>query len=138
MSIVQTQWWCLELPEEWTAEMDDDSVTIADCDRVSEVVITVIRKQSGQVNEGDLDELAGDLRAQGLTGEAVVLNAAQGLLFQYDDEDGAWREWYLGAESLMIYITHNSAIEDKGLDNAVVDDILSTLVTLDDEALAED
>ena len=45
---------------------------------------------------------------------------------------------YLAAESLMIYITHNSAIEDKGLDNAVVDDILSTLVTLDDEALAED
>ncbi|MEE3239966.1 MAG: hypothetical protein VX231_03245 [Pseudomonadota bacterium] len=138
MSIVQTQWWCLELPEEWTAKMDDDSVTIADCDRVSEVDITVIRKQSGQVNEGDLDEFAGDLRAQGLTGEAVTLNAAQGLLFQYDDEDGAWREWFLAAESLMIYITHNSAIEDKGLDNAVVDDILSTLVTLDDEALAED
>ena len=138
MSIVQTQWWCLELPDEWTAEMDDESVTIADCDRVSEVDITVIRKQSGQVNEGDLDEFAGDLRAQGLTGEAVALNAAQGLLFQYDDEDGVWREWYLAAESLMIYITHNTAIEDKGLDNAVVDDILSTLVTLDDEALAED
>ena len=80
MSIVQTQWWCLELPDEWTAEMDDDSVTIADCDRVSEVDITVIRKQSGQVNEGDLDEFAGDLRAQGLTGETVALNAAQGLL----------------------------------------------------------
>ncbi len=138
MSIVQTQWWCLELPDEWTAEMDDDSVTISDCNCVSEVDITVIRKQSGQVNEGDLDEFAGDLRAQGLIGEAVALNAAQGLLFQYDDEDGAWREWYLAAESLMIYITHNSAIEDKGLDNAVVDDILSTLVTLDDEALAED
>ena len=138
MSIVQTQWWCLELPDEWTAEMDDDSVTIADCDRVSEVDITVIRKQSGQVNEGDLDEFAGDLRARGLTGEAVALNAAQVLLFQYDDEDGAWRERYLAAESLMIYIIHNSAIDDKGLDNAVVDDILSTLVTLDDEALAED
>ena len=138
MSIVQTQWWCLELPDEWTAEMDDDSVTIADCDRVSEVDITVIREQSGQVNEGDLDEFAEDLLAQGLTGEAVALNAAQGLLFQYDDEDGAWREWYLAAESLMIYITHNTAIEDKGLDNAVVDDILSTLVTLDDKALAED
>ena len=49
----------LELPDEWTAEMDDDSVTIADCDRVSEVDITVIRKQSGQVNEGDLDEFSG-------------------------------------------------------------------------------
>ena len=46
----------LRVAEEWTAKMDDDSVTIADCDRVSEVDITVIRKQSGQVNEGDLDE----------------------------------------------------------------------------------
>lgn len=138
MSIVQTQWWCLELPDEWTAESDDDSVTIADCDRVSEVDITVIRKPQGQVNEADLDEFTEDLLAQGLTGEAIALNAAQGLFFQYDDEDGAWREWYLAAESLMIYITHNTAIEDKGLDNAVVDDFLSTLVTLDDKALAED
>lgn len=138
MSIVQTQWWCLELPDEWKAERDDDSVTIADCDRVSEVDITVIRKPQGQVNEADLDEFAEDLLAQGLTGEAIALNAAQGLFFQYDDEDGAWREWYLAAESLMIYITHNTAIEDKGLDNAVVDDFLSTLVTLDDKALAED
>ena len=137
MSIVQTEWWCIELPDEWTAKMDDYSVTITDCDRVSEIDITVIRKQSDQVNEGDLDEFAEDLRAQGFTGEKIALNDAQGLLFQYDDEDGAWREWYLAAESLMIYITHNTAIEDKGLDNVVVDDILSTLVTINDKALAE-
>ena len=138
MSIVQTQWWCLELPDEWTAEMDDDSVTITDCDSVSEVDITVIRKPQGQVNVADLNGFAEHLIDQGHASTAISLASAQGLLFQYDDDDGAWREWYLAAESLMIYITHNTEIVDKGLDNAVVDDILSTLVTLNDEALAEE
>ena len=138
MSIVQTQWWCLELPDEWTAEMDDDSVTITDCDSVSEVDITVIRKPQGQVSVADLNGFAEHLIDQGHASTAISLVSAQGLLFQYDDDDGAWREWYLAAESLMIYITHNTEIVDKGLDNAVVDDILSTLVTLNDEALAEE
>tara|TARA_B100000767_G_scaffold274412_1_gene307321 strand:+ start:4940 stop:5356 length:417 start_codon:yes stop_codon:yes gene_type:complete len=138
MSIVQTQWWCLELPDEWTAEMDDDSVTITDCDSVSEVDITVIRKPQGQVSVADLNGFAEHLIDQGHASTAISLASAQGLLFQYDDDDGAWREWYLAAESLMIYITHNTEIVDKGLDNAVVDDILSTLVTLNDEALAEE
>ena len=138
MSIVQTQWWCLEIPDEWTAEMDDDSVTIADCDNVSEVDITVIRKEQGQVSEVDLNEFSASLLEQGLAGETVDLAVGQGLLFQYDDSDGAWREWFLSAESLLIYITHNTSIEDKGLDNTVVDDILSTLVTLNDEALADE
>lgn len=51
MAIVQTQWWCLELPDEWSAEMEDDCVTIADCDGVGEIDITVVRKADSHVDD---------------------------------------------------------------------------------------
>ena len=56
MSMVQTEWWCLELPDEWSAEMEDDCVTISDCDGVSEIDITVVRKDGGDVDESDLKQ----------------------------------------------------------------------------------
>ena len=131
MSMVQTEWWCLELPDEWSADMEDDCVTISDCDGVSEIDITVVRKEDGDVDQDDLNQFAEDLIAKGLTAEPVNAGLASGLLFSYDDEDGAWREWYLGCHSLLIYITYNTEMEHKGLDDAMVDDILSTLVVLE-------
>ena len=138
MSMVQTEWWCLELPDEWSAEMEDDCVTISDCDGVSEIDITVVRKDGGDVDESDLKQFAEDLIADGLQGEAVSAGMASGLLFAYDDDDGAWREWYLGCHSLLIYITYNTPAEHKGLDDAMVDDIISTLVVLEEGDLDSD
>lgn len=135
MSMVQTEWWCLELPDEWSAEMEEECVTISDCDGVGEINITVVRKSEGDVNTDDLKQFAEELVSQGLRGEPVAAGTAQGLLFDYDDSDGAWREWYLGSHSLLIYITYNTDPEHKGLDDAIVDEIISTLVVLQEGEL---
>ncbi len=132
MSILQTEWWCLELPDEWSAEMEDDCVTISDCDGVGEIDITVVKKADGEVNDNDLKDFAEDLIEQGLQGQLVEVGAAEGLYFFYDDSDGAWREWYLGAGSLLIYITYNTLMEHKSLDDAIVDEILDTLIVLEE------
>jgi len=97
-----------------------------------------VRKDGGDVDESDLKQFAEDLIAEGLQGEAVSAGVASGLLFAYDDEDGAWREWYLGCHSLLIYITYNTPEEHKGLDDAMVDDIISTLVVLEEGDLDSD
>ena len=132
MSILQTEWWCLELPDEWSAEMEDDCVTISDCDGVGEIDITVVKKADGEVNDNDLKDFSEDLIEQGWQGQVVEVGAAEGLYFLYDDSDGAWREWYLGAGSLLIYITYNTLMEHKTLDDAIVDEILDTLVVLEE------
>ena len=50
-------------------------------------------------------------------------------------EDGASvREWYLGSESLLLYITYVCAEEDEGLDEASVIELLGTLVVGDSQA----
>lgn len=137
MSMVQTEWWCLELPDEWSAEMEEECVTISDCDGVGEINITVVRKSGGDVDSDDLTQFAEDLVSQGIPGKSVQAGTAEGLLYEYDDSDGAWREWYLGAHSLLIYITYNTDAEHKGLDDAIVDEIIATLVVLQESDLDE-
>ena len=44
MQIVQTDSWCLQIPDEWSAEIEDGVVVIFDCDGVSEINITIVRK----------------------------------------------------------------------------------------------
>lgn len=138
MSIVQTQWWCLELPDEWSAEMEDDSVIIADHDGVGEITISVVKKNDGSVQREDLRDFAEELIDQGEQSQRIefgsvndsAVSPPSGLLFAYDDQEGAWREWYLGCGALLIYITYNCDIEHRLLDDAIVDEILSTLLVL--------
>ena len=54
MQIVQTDGWCLQIPEEWSAEVEDDVVIIFDCDGVSEINITLVKKSEGNVKPEDL------------------------------------------------------------------------------------
>lgn len=138
MSIVQTHWWCLELPDEWSAEMEEDSVIISDRDGVGEITISVVSKSDGSVQVEDLRDFAEELIEQGEQGQRIELGSVNdpdisppsGLLFAYDDSEGAWREWYLGCGALLIYITYNCDIEHRLLDDAIVDEILSTLIVL--------
>ena len=122
------------LPEEWHAENDDDVIRIFDQDDVGEIEITTLHKQSGKVNASDVASMAlggspeitewHQARAGGFEGVTGICR-----------EDGASvREWYLGCESLLLYITYVCAEKDEGLDDASVDELLETLVVGDSQA----
>ncbi len=40
MRAVESQWWIIELPDEWEAEQDEEAILISDQDGVGEIVIT--------------------------------------------------------------------------------------------------
>ena len=132
MSIVQTEWWCIELPDEWSAEMEDDCVSITDCDNVGTIDISAVRKEGGLVGQQDLLDLAADLVADDIQFQPVTIAGAEGVLFEYEQEGVTWREWYLAQGTLVLYATYNTEVEHAGLDDALVDEILSTLVFLDE------
>ena len=129
MQIVQTDGWCLQIPEEWSAEVEDDVVIIFDCDGVSEINITLVKKSEGNVKPEDLKDFCSHL-IKNNNYESIDFDFASGLYFNYIDDEGAWREWYLSHESSIIYITHFSENDNVGLDDAIVDEIISTMVLL--------
>jgi hypothetical protein len=127
MRALESQWWIIELPEEWDAEQEDESIIISDEDGVGEIVITTMQKEQGDVSDADLKEYMEDLEQQG--GEAEVVHVAEflGYYFSYQEEGDAVREWYLRCNDLLLLVTYSCDLDNAGMDDGAVDDILSTL-----------
>ncbi len=134
MRVVESQWWIIDLPDEWEAEQDEDSILISDEDGVGEIVITTLKKESGSVDDDELLEYTVDLQHNEVQGKAVTVAELQGYYFNYQDEGDAVREWYLRCDDLLVLITYSCDIENARMDDAAVDEILSTLfIKLEEE-----
>ncbi len=127
MRAVETQWWTLALPEEWEAEQDEDAVVIADRDDVGEIVITTLQKAEGEVDERELAAMTEALAGEHGQGQAVDVGPARGYRFQFTEDGEALREWYLYCGDLLILVTYSCDLDNAGLDDSAVDEILATL-----------
>jgi hypothetical protein len=138
MPFVETQWWAIEIPDEWNAQYSEDCVTVSDCDGIGSIDISALKKQQGIINDEDLREFADDLLVKQLIPQLVEHNGLSGFYFEYLEDGLAWREWYLAVNELFIYITYNSESENKNFDVAVVDQILETLTLIDESETVQD
>lgn len=127
MRAVESQWWIIELPEEWEAEQDDETILISDRDDVGEIAITTLQKESGSVLEKELLEFTEEIEAQFGPGKPIELAEFKGFYFNYSDEGDAVREWYLCCDDLLLFITYSCGEENNGMDDGAVDEILSTI-----------
>lgn len=127
MNVIESQWWILELPDEWEAEQDEEIIVVSDVDGVGEIAITTLKKQAGNVDDSELREYTADLEAEYGTGETVQIAELQGYYFAYHEDGDALREWYLRADQLLVLITYVCDVSNSGMDDSVVDEILGTI-----------
>ena len=134
MNILETDNWCMMLPEEWHAENDDDVIRIVDQDDIGEIEITTLHKQSGRVNASDVAAMASEESPEITEWHQAGGGGFEGVTGAYREDGASIREWYLRSESLLLYITYVCAEENEGLDDASVDELLGTLVVGDSQA----
>jgi hypothetical protein len=127
MRTVETDWWLLDLPDEWEAEQDDETIVIGDEDGVGALEITTLTRENADADFSDLSALAEQIVPVSSPGKPVTLGGMAGLYFQYQEEGDAVREWLLSDGEILLLITYSCDIENGGLDDATVDDILDTL-----------
>ena len=104
MNILETDHWCMMLPEEWHAENDDDVIRIVDQDDVGEIEITTLHKQSGRVNASDVAAMASEESPEITEWHQARAGGFEGVTGVYREDGASVREWYLGSESLLLYI----------------------------------
>ncbi len=126
MHTLETDWWLIDLPEEWEAEQEDETVIIEDEDGVGVIEITTL-ETAEPVAPGDLRALARELLGDHGTGSDVQLAGLSGLYFEYVDGDDAVREWLLDGGELLLLVSYSCDRDNAGMDDAVVDEILETL-----------
>ena len=135
MNVVETQWWIIDLPPEWHAEQDDETIIIGDEDGVGEIAITTLEKEDGDVNDVDLCGFTKEIEQEFGKGESCTVSELTGYYFEYDDEGDAVRDWYLRCDNLLVLITYSCALENKSMDDSAVNEIIGTLfIKTEDES----
>lgn len=134
---IQTDFWEMQLPEEWDAEQDEETILVSDADGVSLIELTALARPGHANAEDALKELAQELLSQDIKPDPVKVGAFDGWVFHFSDDDGgSYREWYLFHSDFVLLVSHGSDSEHAGWDDDVVDEMLSTLTPVTDNASA--
>lgn len=133
MRTVETDWWLLDLPDEWEAEQDEETIVIGDEDGVGALEITTLTHETSDADFSDINALAKQIVPVTDAGKPIELGGMSGLYFQYQEEGDAVREWLLSDGEILLLVTYSCDAENAGLDDGTVDDILETLGRKSDE-----
>ena len=124
MDTLETDHWCIDLPPEWFAEQDDETIVISDESEVSTLELTPILTDDSVSKDAILADV--------IPANAIKTVLAEQSAFYHElNEDGVfWREWVCELTHGVLLISHGMDEDNKGMDDAVVDEILSTLQLL--------
>ena len=128
MNIIETDYWCLMLPDEWSAEQSDDVVLITDQDGIGELAVTTLVRASGSGEETTAADIAKEESPEIPAWHAADYGGFTGVTGQFEESGSVITEWYLTYGDALLYVTYACDEEDEGLDAAAVEEILSTLV----------
>ena len=129
MNILETEWWTLAIPPEWWAEAEDESILVGDRDDVGCIEMTTLHKERGEFEAAEIRDIAQAEAEQPLQWQAV-LGDFRGVSASYLSDGAAIREWYVARGPLLLFITYSCDEENRGLDDAAVDELLDTLAVL--------
>ena len=128
MKIIETEYWCLMLPPEWSAEQSDDVVVITDQDGIGELAVTTLIQDDASVGETSAAKVAEEESPEVADWATVKVGPFAGVTGSFTEDALVIREWYLAYRSALLYVTYACDIEDDGLDTGAVEEILGTLV----------
>ena len=128
MNVLETEWWTLALPPEWWADSEDDSILVGDRDDVGCIEISTLHKEQGSFDSEELRGIAEGESSQAIDWKSVSLGDFSGVGGGYPDDGVAIREWYVASGAIMLFITYSCDEENRGMDDAAVDEILDTLL----------
>ena len=127
-NVLQTEWWSLAIPTEWWAESEDESILVGDHDGVGCIEISTLRKDAGEFDAETVERIANEEAEQPLEWAQAMLGDFRGVTASYSAEGAAIREWYLARGGMLLFITYSCDEDNRGMDDAAVEEILDTLV----------
>ena len=127
-SVLETEWWSLAVPPEWWAESEDEGILVGDHDDVGCIEISTLHKDSGEFDTELVEQIARDEAEQSLQWSPVSLGDFLGVRASYQEDGVSIREWYVASAGMLLFITYSCEDENRGMDDAAVDEILDTLV----------
>lgn len=135
MPHIHTDRWSLEIPDDWLVDHDEAEglVSICDPDEIGCLDLRVLENaDNAPVDKTSLTDIArislqeSDKVLQNI--EDAEVGQFAGVTIGFIEDNLAWREWYLSGENFLLMISYNTDEENISLDDAVIEQILDTLV----------
>ena len=114
-------------PGDFEVEEQEDGVALLPPDGEGALHITAFVTDSGDVTDEELEESSADGAPEETPREPVKCGAFRGFHARFEDDDGAWRVWWLAAGGVHLHVTWNGEPRDAGRHDAAVDAVLATL-----------
>lgn len=128
MNVLETEWWTMALPPEWWAEAEGESILVGDRDEVGCIEISTLKRESGEFGTSEVENIALEDAAEGALFTPVTLGDFTGLTSSYEEEGVGVREWCVANGDLLLFITYSCDADNRGMDDAAVDELLDTLL----------
>ncbi len=133
MNVLETEWWSMAIPPEWWADSEEDSILVGDRDDVGCIEISTLHKEAGEFDAQTVTDIALSESEQPLDWQQVTLGDFAGVSSRYIEEGTAVREWYVCNGALLLFITYSCDEDNRGMDDAAVDELLDTLMVVGGE-----
>ena len=127
MNVLETEWWTMALPPEWWADCEESSILVGDRDEVGCIEISTLHRQEGTFEAAEVLGIATAESIAELDWQKVRLGDFTGFAGKCVEEGAAIREWYLFNGATLLFITYSCDEENRGMDDAAVDQLLDTL-----------
>lgn len=128
MNVLETEWWTMAVPPEWWADSQEDSILVGDRDDVGCIEISTLHKEEGEFDQQAVRDIARAESEQPLDWQEATLGEFTGVVSGCVEEGVAVREWYVASAALLLFITYSCDEENRGMDDAAVDELLDTLM----------
>jgi len=126
MRTLRTPLWTINLPDGWEEEEDEEGISLFHPESSGTLRISAMERD-GEIGDDFLDYMAAEHLEAGAEPDEVECGDFDGLEVSYADGDHYWREWFLRAGSVMLYVTYHCPLADEGLEDDTVDAVLETL-----------
>lgn len=121
-----SEYWQVNLPDDWVGREDPDSTTLYHPEGTGELQISASKYET-DISDDELLELVEEHLESGADVEEVVCGRFEGLTLDYEAEDEYWREWYLSSGPILLFVTYVCDLADEEKEGDLVEFILESL-----------
>jgi len=126
--------WEIELASGWTAEAEDECVTIVKSNTGGALQISAYQKQADSISREDLlDATDCDEETQENLQEKVWGDFS-GFQLVYSKDEIFWRKWWLANGKTLLFVTYNCELAQKAAETKDVNEMVSSLKATVDQA----
>jgi hypothetical protein len=119
--------WEIELASGWSAEQEEECVTIIKSDTSGALQISAYQKRAGSISREELlDATVCDAETQTHLREKAWGDFS-GFQLVYSEDDTFWRKWWLAKGRTLLFVTYNCELTKKDDEKAEINQMVESL-----------